>query len=279
MSKELSIPEKMNSIVNNVLTQDKIDGFQKAYVVATGIQDLRNILTPEYMKPIMALMNNKLGFKTDLPNYKNPNKFYSEKEVKECLIEAVFMGLQPYGNEFNIIAGNCYPTKEGLGALLSKFKGLKYEIIPGLPKTSGETSVVTMGIYWSLNGGKQESRSLDIPIRVNKAMGNDAVIGKATRKARAWLYGTITGSEIVDGDVDEVPFVEVTDVESDEVTELQPEKNINGGQDLEMRNRLKKYLLDCNDIKTLENVFNHAEELLLLDEYQEAKKRIESNAK
>lgn len=31
-------------------------------------------------------------------------------------------------------------------------------------------------------------------------MGTDAVIGKATRKARCWLFNTINGTEITDGD-------------------------------------------------------------------------------
>ena len=40
-------------------------------------------------------------------------------------------------------------------------------------------------------------------------MGADAVIGKATRKARKWIYDTITGSEIPEGDVMDIEFKEV----------------------------------------------------------------------
>ncbi len=39
---------------------------------------------------------------------------------------------------------------------------------------------------------------------MNAFMGTDAVIGKATRKARAWLFSTITGTEIGDGDAGEI---------------------------------------------------------------------------
>src|SRR5690606_21005193 len=52
--------------------------------------------------------------------------------------------------------------------------------------------------------GQSKERDIDFPIKINQHMGTDAVIGKATRKARAWLYNTITGSEIGDGDVTEV---------------------------------------------------------------------------
>jgi len=58
-----------------------------------------------------------------------------------------------------------------------------------------------MKISYSLNGGQKKEKDIDIPVKMNAMMGTDAVIGKATRKARAWLYNTITGSEIADGDI------------------------------------------------------------------------------
>lgn len=195
---EVSIPEQMNLIVNEVVGQDTIDGFKKAYLVAESIGKLSQLLNAEYMKPIMNLQGKRLGFKTD--------KNYSEAIVKDCLIEAVFMGLQPCGNEFNIIAGNCYPTKEGMGALLLKISGLKYTIVPDLPRVKEKSAAIIMKIKWSIDGSVFQTQDLDIPIRVNSMMGTDAIIGKATRKARAWLYGEITGSEIGDGDVTDVDF-------------------------------------------------------------------------
>ena len=32
-------------------------------------------------------------------------------------------------------------------------------------------------------------------------MGADAIVGKATRKAYAWLYEEVTGNQVSDGDV------------------------------------------------------------------------------
>jgi len=197
---QITIGQKLNSVVSNVLSQKEIEGFQKAYVVSQGIEELRKLLTPEYMKPIMAMQGTKLGFKTD--------KVYDEKQVKECLIEAVFMGLQPYGNEFNIIGGNCYATKEGLGALLKKMKWLQYEIIPQLPRINSDktSAAIIMKIVWSIDGSQQQTRDIEIPVKMNQYMGTDAVIGKATRKARAWLYGKLNDCEIAEGDVMDADF-------------------------------------------------------------------------
>ena len=197
---QLTIGQKLNTVVLNVLSQKEIDGFQKAFVVSQGINELRKMLTPEYMKPIMEMQGTKLGFKSD--------KVYDEKVVKECLIEAVFLGLQPYGNEFNIIGGNCYATKEGLGSLLKKMVGLNYEIIPQLPRINADktSAAIIMKIVWSMNGGTQNTREIEIPVKMNQYMGTDAVIGKATRKARAWLYGKLNDCEVPEGDVTDADF-------------------------------------------------------------------------
>jgi hypothetical protein len=198
---------KLNSAVETVLAADSFSGFQKAYLIATAAGELKKLLTPEYMKPIMDLQGNKLGFKTDKDIAQGGAKGqgYPEDVVKNCLIEAVLTGVQPFGNQFNIIAGNCYITKEGFGYLLKNFTGLAYEIIPALPRINGDKSsaAITMKVKWTLNGIEQE-RDLEIPVKMNSFMGTDAVIGKATRKARCWLYNTITGSEIPEGDAMDV---------------------------------------------------------------------------
>lgn len=193
--------EKLNSTVSAVISTANLNGFERAYMVATAVADLKAALTNDYMQPIMALQGNRLGFKTD----KDKEGGYGMDVVRNCLIEAVLTGVQPFGNQFNIIAGNCYITKEGCGHLLTKFPGLESEIIPRLPRidpTKGSAAIV-MEIKWTVNG-KTESREIDFAIRVNSGMGADAVIGKATRKARAWLISKLTGIEIGEGDVQDV---------------------------------------------------------------------------
>lgn len=196
-----AVAQKLNETVISVISADGMQGFEKAFLIAQATADLKLALTPEYMKPIMQLQGNRLGFKTD----KDEDGGYPEHVVKNCLIEAVLTGVQPFGNQFNIIAGNCYITKEGFGYLLSNFKGLDFEIIPSLPRINNErtSAAVVMKIEWTLNGEKK-TRDIDFAIRMNKFMGADAVIGKATRKARAWLFWTITGIEVGEGDATDI---------------------------------------------------------------------------
>jgi hypothetical protein len=213
-----NVAKQLNSNVLAVISQENLIGFEKAYLISTAASEIEKALNDTYMKPIMALQGNRLGFKTD----KDDKGGYDMKIVKNCLIEAVLMGVQPFGNQFNIIAGGCYVTKEGFGYLLSKLSGLKYEIIPSLPRINGPSAAVVMKIKWTHNNASKEV-DMDIPVKVNAYMGTDAVLGKATRKARKWLYETITGTEVSDGDAIEVNAeivsskIEKVDTKSDAV--------------------------------------------------------------
>lgn len=222
---QLTVPQRLNETVISVISAEGMQGFEKAFLIAKATADLKASLTPEYMKPIMELQGNRLGFKTD----KDDDGGYPEKVVKNCLIEAVLTGVQPFGNQFNIIAGNCYITKEGFGHLLANFPGLTYEIVPALPRINNErtSAAIVMKIVWTLNGKTQE-REIDFPIRMNKYMGTDAVIGKATRKARAWLFSTISGVEVGDGDVTDIDHKVVATIKEtitvEELNRLMEEK-------------------------------------------------------
>lgn len=205
----LEVINKLDAEVLSIVGNGDLEGFEKAFKVAEAIDQLNQLLSPEYMKPIMKLQGNRLGFRTD----KDTAGGYREEVVKNCLIEAVLTGLQPVGNQFNIIAGNMYPTKEGFGYLLKEYPGLKYKITPNLPRinNTNTSAAIVMNISYSLNGGTQKEEALEIPIRINKGMGTDAIIGKATRKARAWLYNTITGCEVTDGDVTDLGEAEIVE--------------------------------------------------------------------
>ena len=204
------IAQQLNTAVSSVLSNTQLQGFEKAFQYAEAIDVLKSILTPEYMKPILSLQGNKLGFKTD----KDATGGYSQEIVKNCLIEAVLYGLQPCGNQFNIIAGNMYSTKEGVGALLKLIHGLHYKIDFELPRISADktSAAVDANVEWTINGVTQ-NQTLKIPVKVNQHMGADAVIGKATRKARKWLYDHITGSELPEGDVTDTHFYELKGTE------------------------------------------------------------------
>jgi hypothetical protein len=189
--------QKLNETVVSVISSNGMQGFERAFLIAEAAQQLKLALTSDYMIPIMQLQGTKLGFKTD----RDDKGGYDESTVKNCLIEAVLTGVQPFGNQFNIIAGNCYITKEGFGHLLSKYPGLEAEFIPALPRINQEktSAAILMKITWKLNNESQ-TREIDFAVKMNQFMGTDAVIGKATRKARAWLFWRLTGVEVGDGD-------------------------------------------------------------------------------
>jgi hypothetical protein len=240
MSNQISVVEKLNSSVSKVLTANEMQGFEKSFLLANAIKELKLLLTSEYMKPIMEMQGNKLGFKSD--------KVYAEDVVKNCLIEAVLTGVQPFGNQFNIIAGNCYITKEGFGYLLGKFNGLNYKIISELPRIKDQSAAVVMNIEWTLNGvAKKES--IDFPIKVNAYMGADAVIGKATRKARAWLYNQISGNEVGDGEVDSYEKAMGTTID---ITPID-------FTDLEMLYEMKKAFLTPNENEFAKRILDNKE--------------------
>lgn len=238
--KQTEMAKLLNENVSEVITQNDLMGFERAYKVAHAVQELKALLTPEYMKPIMALQGNKLGFKTD----KDDKGGYPEEVVKNCLVEAVLIGLQPTGNHFNIIAGNTYTTKEGFGYLLSNISGLSYKLIPQLPRIGDKSAAVVITIKWSYKGVSCEE-TIDFPIKSNSYIGADGVIGKATRKARAWLYYTVTGSEISDGDVVD------TEAEVVKTTIKQDEKKT--PQEVEAE-RIMHLINDADSAETLEKI-------------------------
>lgn len=239
-NKFIEVSEKLNNSIMSVLGQESVLGFQKAFIIANAIKELKVLLTPEYMAPIMELQGNKLGFKTD----KDKEGGYKVEEVKNCLIEAVLIGLQPFNNEFNIISGQMYPTKEGMGSLLKKIAGLKYEVIPSLPRINADKSgaAIVMKIKWSVNNSPEETRDIEIPVKMNASMGVDAVIGKATRKARAWLFSYLTGNEISDGDVQDV---------EGKVMSSKINATSKSAEEIEL-NRIKLMISDCATLEDLD---------------------------
>lgn len=195
---------------NGLLAQKEVSQFKRAAMIAASIGELRALLTPKVMMPFMNLQNTSIGFKTDNPNG------YPVDVVRDCLIEATLKGVYPVGNEFNIISKQCYITKEGFGHKLKSIPCFRWMETPAIPRNVGESgAVIKVQLDWLYNK-EQNAKELELAIRVNRGMGADAIIGKAIRKARAWLFTTVTGWEIGDGDVEG----EVIDV-----SPRQPEKS------------------------------------------------------
>jgi len=204
---EIAIRKECNEL-ENIVQQCSLAAladygqFQKTFAMAAGIRQLKNLITDEMMKDIMPLQGSSLGFRTD----KDSSGGYPLPVVRECLIEAVLRGLQPVGNQFNIISGRCYTTKEGFTHLLKTLQGLSdLKLSFGIPKMQQGGATVDAAATWKYNGAA-DSLTRELAIRVNAGMGADAVLGKAERKIRAAVYAQITGTVLSDGDADQEPI-------------------------------------------------------------------------
>ena len=229
-NKFLSVSKIIDTEISTVLASN-VNGFQKAFVMSSAIDIIKEQLSDEYMKPIMALQGSSLGFKTDMDTIKKQvnNKWVTEKGpgypmeiVRECLIEAIFLGLEVTGNQFNIIGGNMYPTREGFGASLDKMKGLKKNFeYKNIQQPAGQkVAYVTVNITWQFEGDVAKKQTIEFPIKSNDYTSYDALIGKAERKAKRWLYNTIKGTDISDGDVNDIPHVDLSNKEDAKLSKI-----------------------------------------------------------
>ncbi len=175
----------------------------RAALLADGLERLREALTPDLVKRLMRLQGSPLGFQTD----RDDKGGYGEAAVKEALVEALLLGVYPVGGEFALISGRVYITRQGFERLVAEIDGLTdLEVIPGVPAHHNGEVCVRVGARWKYKGVACELRDGDgkpgrvFPIRVNKAMGVDAILGKGKRKALAAVYQQVVGSEHLPND-------------------------------------------------------------------------------
>lgn len=214
----ITLPMTIDEQVAIVLA-DKSVGIQKAIVLARAMQIIDECLTPEIMEPIMRLQGSKLGYKTDLDRVKNRNTNQYEKGpgypldvVKNCFTEMALIGLQPVFNQWNIIGGNSYVTREGGDVLLKNIPYLQEFLIiheevnqtPDKLKASVKTK-----ISWTVDS-EVHSQVLTFPVKSDAYTTHDSLIGKADRKAKIWLFNKIKGTTISDGDAEEAKIMDIT---------------------------------------------------------------------
>ena len=193
--------------------------FARTIAYGMAVAELRDALNDKVMAALVKLKNTKFGFRTD----EGPKVgVYGVDVVRDAVIEAATLGLQCVGNHFNILGGNMYVTKEGFTFLLrqlsaaGRLQGMKFIYHPAEIKESCTQGVgrngelyqkverealvkVDVSCVWE---GKPVVECLEFVIRVNAGMSHDAVLGKAERKAKAWLYNYLTDQAIGDGSAD-----------------------------------------------------------------------------
>lgn len=191
------------------------DATEKAFITAAGVNAIREQLTGPIMADILQLADTPLGFRTDRPpGAKGRNgdslKPYPDAVYKDVLTQALIRGLRIVGNEFNIIAGNLYVTKQGLRRLIKDYPGLKnFRHNVQYPEMRGGGAVVGCRASWTLNGVADSlvcEGDYAIPIKVNNSMGADAIQGKAESKLWKRVFERISGSDFdLDEEVDPAP--------------------------------------------------------------------------
>jgi len=233
-----NIDGKINEIIS--LPKDT-GGFERMMYQASAIELIEQSFSDEYFQKIKkSCCGKKIGFQTDKDKEAVP---YSDETIKKCIIEACITGVQIVGNQFNILAGNMYVTKEGFTYLLSK-RGIKYDIRYELPQiTEGTTANVKCTLKFN---GRTEVVTL--PVYVNKSMKSDAVLGKAERKAKKWLWAEVSGNDVGDGDT----TVEATYEVVEETTATSSGSVIDDGLTPEERKKYDDFLLASTSLESLD---------------------------
>lgn len=194
--------------------------FAQAVTVAEAMAELREAITGPILQRFKSLANSRLGFLTD----KDPNKWnpkankgqggysdpYKDEVLRECMIEACLRGLLPIGNQFNIIAGSVYTTKEGYKAQLKKLKGLTdFAPVIGTPRmVQGSQDFYVKCKATCLYHGKEikighDEDTIEIAIAPGAFATTDSTKGKAERKFLKIVFERLTGIETPDGDITE----------------------------------------------------------------------------
>ncbi len=186
------------------LTHGSDGGFETALKMGQVMARLRTLLDDEVMSSINAIQGTRLGFLTD----KREGEKYNIAVVRDCLIEGVIRGARPIGNEFNIISSKAYFTKEFFERAVKELPGLTdlfiHDTLQAKDVKDGTTVDVTYKVTWKMRGDDQIMEG-SIPIRVNRGMGADAVLGKMRRKVLARVHQKITDSNALlpEGDVND----------------------------------------------------------------------------
>lgn len=199
----------------------KLPPITQAVQLAQGMHAIRQAMSDEVVQAVfMPLQGSPLGFTTDRDSAKDGPKKYGIDVVRDVMIEGMIKGLRPIGNEMMIISGRLYSPKNGLKRMVKEFPGLTdLEIEIGVPVSGQDGALVSAVAKWQLDGQTMEVRrgveqrpdgtrfDNRIPIRVNKAMGIDAIRGKAERKLFHDVYERIAGSAfaVQDADLEDGP--------------------------------------------------------------------------
>ena len=111
----------LNFYVDKIRNIDtSIDDFEKSLYISSYLKNIYDLIPKETISLCRNLMNKGIGFKTD-------RKDYDDDTLRDCIVQAIIHKFRVHGNEFNILGGNFYPTREGLERVVKTYPSLKKE--------------------------------------------------------------------------------------------------------------------------------------------------------
>jgi hypothetical protein len=216
---ELSTVEQQITAIEQVAADNQLTELEclpevtQAVQLARAWSKLRKLFSGEVLAIVLELKDSPLGFRTDRPPESKEHP-YSNDVIRDAALECLLRGGKWVGNEFNVIAGRCYLTKEFFERRLAELVD-ELRIVEGVPQQYNGGALVDMRATWIYRGHqdsiecvKGENCDNRIGVRVNKGMGVDAILGKAKRKLYARIYTRVTGSRWLDQDEPELESAE-----------------------------------------------------------------------
>jgi len=202
------------------------DNILKDLAIACGLEAMRKAFTPEIVGVISGLAGTSLGFRHDK---ETTGQKYSPDVIRDCAIEALLRGVSLTGNQFNIIGGRCYITREGYVSLLQSYPGLTdLQVEVGLPEDNrqwGKQEMVflTAAARCKVNGVPvivecRKTPGFDGRLAVKAFSGEpDQAKGKAQKRVLKLLYERITGSAFSEPDApdDAIQAADVIEVQAE----------------------------------------------------------------
>ena len=190
--------------------------FDRTFAMAAAMRQLNELITDEMMSDIMELQGSTIGFRTD----KDKTGGYPMNVVRPCFIEATLNGAQSVNNEWNILVGKAYYTKNFFMRKVQQFEGLTNLLYShGAVETHGGNAFVDYVASWELNGEPMELKKIRktlasgvafddrLVVRVNEGMKHDGIIGKATARMFRAIYAMFANYVPLGGDVDAIDMV------------------------------------------------------------------------
>lgn len=224
MSTELSTRERMQKIQeiaerNAIEKLASLPRFIGGMQLCAAFAQIEKLWEGDLLDLLLHMADNPLGFRTDAKE-----KPYPPIVIKRAAIECALRGGSIFGNEFNVIAGKCYMTKEFFERKVRELVS-ELRVIEHVPQQAQNAALVPMEATWIYAGKpdsirclKTEHGDLRIWVRVNAGMGVDAILGKAYRKLYARIYRRVTGSAWIEAEASQEPAEPAEPAEPEEVS-------------------------------------------------------------